>query len=421
MRHATSLDDPAEVFDVIVVGAGLAGLIAARDLTDQGLRVVVLEGRNRMGGRTFAREVSGTAEKVDVGGTWVIPSEHTSVMAELERYAIRTVATPVPTHFVTELDGTSSDKGFLSEAEIIEVTRVFDLVARHAEPDATADDVFRSIGLDAGLLAWIRATQRYLSGAALADLSGVDCAGMPPSDLADPDHYTHVIDGTSQSLVDAIADSSRATLLLDTEVTAVHATAEGFAVFDKTGNSVVARQIVVAVPVNVLADIDFSPPIAAATALGTVRHAGHSVKLWMTVRNVDGWPRLFSASSPIAYARLERRLDSGDAFLVGFSDDPAMATASTGEVQTAVRHFLPDVDVVAVDAHDWNADHFARGTWMAPRPGQLELIAILNDSSQTNGVHFAGGDLSVDAYGTIEGAIVSGRRAAARIIGTGQS
>jgi monoamine oxidase len=113
---------------------------------------------------------------------------------------------------------------------------------------------------------------------------------------------------------------------------------------------------------------------------------------------------------------MERRLDDAAALLVGFSDDPAMAHASVREVQTALRAYIPHIDVVAVDAHDWNADHFARGTWMAPRPGQLHEIEALHDIVHANGIQFAGADLCIDAYGTIEGAVVSGKRAAARLI-----
>lgn len=415
MQHTPLVDNPAEVIDAIVIGAGLAGLIAARDLSDKGLHVVVLEGRDRLGGRTFAREVAGTTAKVDFGGTWLRPTEHTAVMAELQRYEIAIVATPAPTHFITELNGTMRDKGFLSGPEIDQIAGVYDFVAKHADHDATADRALRSVGLDDELHAWIWATERFLSGAPLTELSAVDCAHMPAKDVADPDHYTHTIDGTSQTLVDAVADSSHATVLLNTEVAAVHATVDGFAVIAKTGNRLVAHNVVVAVPLNVLADIDFGPPITTATMLGRTRHAGHSVKLWMTVRNVDAWPRIFSASGPIAYARLERRLDS-EALLVGFSDDPAMANASAQDLQTALRPFLPHVEVVAVDTHDWNADHFARGTWMAPRPRQLQQISALLNPSYTKGIHFAGGDLCVDAYGTIEGAIVSGGRAAAQIL-----
>src|SRR3954453_23671898 len=61
--------------DVVVVGAGLAGLTAARGLVDAGRSVVVLEARDRVGGRTLNHDI-GEGKVVEVGGQWVGPTQH---------------------------------------------------------------------------------------------------------------------------------------------------------------------------------------------------------------------------------------------------------------------------------------------------------------------------------------------------------
>ena len=69
--------------DVIVIGAGLAGLAAARDLAEAGLSVIVLEARDRVGGRGYSAELDGRL--VELGGSWFTPDQE-RVRAELERY-----------------------------------------------------------------------------------------------------------------------------------------------------------------------------------------------------------------------------------------------------------------------------------------------------------------------------------------------
>ena len=60
--------------DVVVVGAGLAGLAAARRLTAEGIDCVVLEARDRVGGRTLNHPI-GDGKVVEVGGQWVGPTQ----------------------------------------------------------------------------------------------------------------------------------------------------------------------------------------------------------------------------------------------------------------------------------------------------------------------------------------------------------
>src|SRR5262245_66520386 len=65
---------PGAVHDVVVVGAGLAGLTAARELVAAGRSVLVLEARDRVGGRVVSREIGG--EKiVEMGGQWAGPTQ----------------------------------------------------------------------------------------------------------------------------------------------------------------------------------------------------------------------------------------------------------------------------------------------------------------------------------------------------------
>jgi monoamine oxidase len=61
--------------EVVVVGAGLAGLTAARDLQAAGRSVVVLEARDRVGGRLL-NHTFGDGTIVELGGQWIGPSQH---------------------------------------------------------------------------------------------------------------------------------------------------------------------------------------------------------------------------------------------------------------------------------------------------------------------------------------------------------
>ena len=76
-----------DAVDVIVVGAGMAGLKAASELVARGRSVTVLEASDRVGGRTKRGEVAGRL--VDFGGQWVGP-RHATLLAEAERLGIET-------------------------------------------------------------------------------------------------------------------------------------------------------------------------------------------------------------------------------------------------------------------------------------------------------------------------------------------
>jgi len=109
------------VDEVIVIGGGFAGLAAARDLTQAGVAVTLVEGRDRVGGRTWTDPFLDTGEMVELGGSWFSP-EHEVAARELARYglAVRTHAVPRRVRWRTDgrlRDGFPIDPDDLTELD----------------------------------------------------------------------------------------------------------------------------------------------------------------------------------------------------------------------------------------------------------------------------------------------------------------
>ena len=96
--------------DVVVVGAGFAGMMAARTLIRSGKKVVVLEARDRVGGRVKAGKIAGRT--VDVGGMWVGPTQ-TKLLALIKEYGFHLIPQFTAGKQISMVDG----KRFMSEGE----------------------------------------------------------------------------------------------------------------------------------------------------------------------------------------------------------------------------------------------------------------------------------------------------------------
>lgn len=106
------MTNPLETtYDCIVIGAGIAGLIAARNLQRQGHSVLVIEARNRYGGRMFGEHLT-SGQWIDRGGQWVGPTQD-RFMALLDEYQIRRFPSPAEGKTVLVYDNKRYEfKGF---------------------------------------------------------------------------------------------------------------------------------------------------------------------------------------------------------------------------------------------------------------------------------------------------------------------
>jgi len=64
-----------EFVDVVIIGAGFAGLSAANYLSSKSVKCVVIEGRSRVGGRTLSKKVFDDQWTIDLGGQWIAPNQ----------------------------------------------------------------------------------------------------------------------------------------------------------------------------------------------------------------------------------------------------------------------------------------------------------------------------------------------------------
>ena len=97
--------------DVVIVGAGFAGVTAARELTMRGRSAVLVEARDRLGGRTYTSDHDGHA--MELGGTRVHPLQP-NVGAEISRYGVETETFPV-LWAVARTCGGDADDAFLGK------------------------------------------------------------------------------------------------------------------------------------------------------------------------------------------------------------------------------------------------------------------------------------------------------------------
>ncbi len=418
--------------DVVVLGAGFAGVTAARNLQETGQRVLILEARDRTGGRTWYREMPGADVCVEYGGMFFSRQTQPHLAAEIERYHVA-VSPPSEPEVIAWIRGDERQVGMaaieriqakLGESDLMTALRTtaeaFESRDRTALAglDVTSAAWIDALGADPDAADYLRAFLAAMGGTTIERSSVLPLLwdmtelGYTPAD-AYVDMGELFTDGT-KSLIDAIAEG------LDVRFGAVAVRLDhdddGVTVFFADGSSVRASAAVVALPLNVWSDVSFDPPLAAAKQrAASERHPGEVSKVLAVVRDAPSSYLGASWGSPINAGFVTKPAGDNHLFM-GFSVQDRIDLADHDAVVAAVNVHLPDATVVATDGHDWVNDPYSKGSWLAVPPTWFSDGTFEALRAPEGRVVFAGSDIAAEGAGWIEGAIASGMAAAAEVL-----
>jgi monoamine oxidase len=421
-----------EVYDVVVIGAGFAGLVAARDLTEAGRTVVVLEARDRPGGRTYSGTFPGTDVVIDLGAEWFDPARHHFMAAEVARYGAKFVEADKGGASRWFLDGRHSDgdepDGLIDMNELEEVlNRLRADIApvvfakgftqtNTAALDIPFNEYLDKLDAPPAIADLLRAQSYTLTGALPEEFSALvylrEIAGFDHN----PDYSFFAslarVDIGSGGLAERVAAEISEHIRLSEPVTSVTELSDRVDVTTANGKHYAGRRIILAAPLNTLGDIEFTPSLPPALAeLVREGHTGRCIKVWSKLSGSKhvfamGWPGIIECTVKGTVSEP----DGERAIMASFGLAPDLAIDRPDLVQAGLDDLKLEATVEEVYGHDWIGDPYSKGTWLALRPGQPPLHGRVE--SHWGAIHLAGADFSGVWSGWVDGAIESGRDAA---------
>lgn len=414
--------------DVVVVGAGFTGLSAALELKQAGIGFLLLEARDRAGGRVEAVR-NGLGERIDSGGQFLC-EDMPEVMALAKARGKTFVTTYVEGDFITHpsmpaKEAKQTYHGAMAIRErmngiepgdpSIEGMSVATWLERQRDP-TDAKTAFRSMIEGLWCLPMDKVPLWYL----------IDNDRRITNEVPE---LQYSLRETMQSLAEDLSGDLGDRVRLNEPVTRIEHGPQGVRVV--TGNGAIeARHVLVAFPPARSAKLDFAPPLPTrlATALG-VWESGAVIKI--LVRYPKPFWREQGLSGMVMWRDLpglfacDASKDAEHAALVVFIGGPLALrwrglseTALRAEVTARLQEALgPDAgDILDFSSRDWIHDRWSGGAY-----SDLIVDVTARDAERTilagaPPVHFAASELSPSFPGYVEGGIVAGRIAAGKII-----
>lgn len=404
---------------IVVVGAGIAGLAAARRLADEGLRVTVLEARERIGGRVWTDTSLGVP--IDLGAAWIHGTDGNPIVALAAEAGVKTVETDFYNVVLYDAGGTVDAEGVQAAfGAWDEIAAEIQALSEQAGDNASlADGLAEVADLDDPLIAWnVRSSvvAEYAADPGELSLAWFGSEGeFDGPDLILPGGYGQLAQHLSRGL----------SIQQGTEVTRITDDGAGVHVETSTG-TVSADRVIVTVPLGVLkaGTIAFDPPLPEPK-----RRAIERLGFGLLDKVVLAFAEPFWPESPDLIGLVGREQPLADLVNgLSFAGIPLLVGLRGGDAARS-REALSDRDAVgevvaALDAPEptgslvtrWAADPYARGsyTFLAVGSSPADLRTLAEPVSERLG--FAGEATHEEFFATVHGAYMTGIREAERIL-----
>ena len=449
----TAADDEDGTCDVCVVGAGVAGLSCALSLASAGLRVVVVDARPRVGGRTMTVGFAGGS--VDVGGQWLGPAQ-TRALALARDLGLSLVSQTwfddMQASPADPLLRSGSERQLLdgSASELRSVAQTIDDLARTLTPPPWAAEERERLGrLDEMTAAafinknsktdWVRRELRFFVNNTLACepeqvsflffLNCVAaCGGLWRLGDGDGGAQSYTIKGGAGLLSKMLEEKVKkagALLRLSSPVTEV-TDAGGGVVVTAGGRTIIARAAVVAMAPTLWPRITFSPPLPPLkSGLASRMFMGSVVKA-IAVYRVPFWSERSASSLELESLGPVYNLFPGRVgelhSLVGLitgGKAAEMSELSAAEVRSRVtmqyaRYFRNDAALspVAFVSKAWSQEEWSGGCFEALTPPGACMDLLEHGDQRVGCLWWAATEFGRAWPGYMEGAIESGQRTA---------
>lgn len=436
--------------DVIVIGAGLSGLTAAKRLARAGRRVLVLEARDRVGGRTLSQDVAGG--RFDLGGQWLGPDQH-RVIALARALGVRTFPTWCKGRKVLDLQGKistyESDIPSISPLHLLVLQAGLSRLARAhrglemgslwsgpraaALDGVTVGELRRRMIPSRRVRALFDVAARVIFGAEPEELSALYGLGyleaggglLKLAEITGGAQQDRFVEG-AQALSERLAASLGGAVLLEAPVRRIAQGADAVEVFSDRGRFCAARAIL-ALPPTMAGRIAFDQPLSAARdQLAQRMFMGQTVKCLAVYarpfwREAGFSGEVVCTGGPLDVIFDNTSHDGAQPALLGFVvGERARAWARLGEwerreaaLSAFARYFGAEASApLAYVEKDWGADPWSRGCPVG-NLGAGGVLACAEALQRPEGrLHFAGTEAATAWTGYLEGAIQSGERAA---------